>query len=107
MAGYGTASTFSRPPAPDGEWRARAVCRNHPRLKPVTWDDHPGPGHRETTDERAKRTAAAKAVCWNECPVRQPCLDDVDLNHDEGIRGGRDLRALRAARRRASYRASA
>lgn len=100
MPGYGTAWNFPRPPTPDGNWRARAACFKHPRLKPSTWDDTCG---REPDDVRTQRIAAAKTVCRTECPVRQQCLDDVDLRHDEGVRGGEDLRDLRTARRRAAY----
>ena len=81
-----------------GVWRDAAACRNHPRLPASAWDDAPGPGRRETDGGRAARIAAARAVCRTECPVRQACLDDVHLDYDEGVRGGEDLRVLKAAR---------
>lgn len=82
-----------------GAWRERAICRNHPRLPPSTWDDTaPGEGGRRG-DARAARVQLAKAVCRT-CPVATQCLADVDLRFDEGIRGGEDLRDVRAARRR-------
>lgn len=89
-----------------GEWRAHAACHDHPRLKAAAWDDGIL-GVREPGEQRAKRIAAAKAVCWNECPVRQQCADAVDLDYDEGVRGGEDLRDVRADRRRARWAASA
>lgn len=79
-------------------WRDAAACLGH-KLPPATWDDYPGFGQREDDVTRAKRTAAAKAVCWTECTVREACLAAVDLDADEGIRGGKDLRELRAARK--------
>lgn len=109
MTAPGT-SPRSTPPPPEvtrGSWREHAACRNHPRLPPSAWDDAPGPGRRETAEQRAVRTSQARAVCRTECPVRQRCLDDVDLNYDEGIRGGEDLRDVRAAARRASRRGAA
>lgn len=86
---------------PEG-WRALAACNGHPSLPANTWDDSlqdgPEPG-------RTERIAAAVAVCKT-CPVRVPCLDDVDLRFDEGVRGGVDLREWRAVRRRAGKAAS-
>lgn len=104
MTAPGTSPRSTPPPwaVTAGSWRARAACRDHPRLKPAAWDDSPGPGYRETTETRAKRISAAKAVCRAECPVRVPCLADVDLSYDEGVRGGEDLRDVRAAARRAA-----
>lgn len=84
-----------------GTWRDQAACHNHPRLKPQAWDDSLGPGLFETKEKRAERTAAACRVCRTECPVRAECLDDVDLDYDEGIRGGEDIRDLKERRRRA------
>lgn len=106
MTAPGTSPRSTPPPraVTTGSWRAQAACRDHPRLKPSAWDDSPGPGHRETAETRAKRIAAAKAVCRKECPVREACLADVDLFYDEGVRGGEDLRDVRAAARRAAKR---
>lgn len=103
------ASPRSTPPPPEltaGNWRNRAACHNHPRLKPTAWDDDLV-GVRETAKNREKRIKAAKTVCRTECPVRQQCLDDVDLDYDEGVRGGEDLRDVRSAARRAKWAASA
>lgn len=72
-------------------WRDSAACRNHPTLKPGAWDDYAPGDHKR----RAGRIAAAIAVCKNECPVTDACLRDADLEWDEGIRGGVDLRELR------------
>ncbi|TFV90418.1 WhiB family transcriptional regulator [Blastococcus sp. CT_GayMR16] len=96
-------SPRSTPPPPElttGAWRDRAACHDHPRLKPAAWDDGIV-GIHETVQRRAKRIGRAKAVCRTECPVRWEVLAAVNLDYDEGIRGGEDLRDLKAARRRA------
>lgn len=95
-------SPRSTPPPPQlmqsQDWRDEAACFQHPRLLPSTWDD-------ENSDDRPgkrwKRIAAAIAVCQT-CPVREPCLDNVDLDYDRGVRGGVDLRVLLEARQRAA-----
>lgn len=82
-------------------WRDRAACRNHPTLRPSTWDD-------SVMDEqgcyggeqRTRRIAAAIAVCNHHCPVRMECLRDTNLEWDDGVRGGIDLRDLREAQKR-------
>lgn len=109
MTAPGSSPRSTPPPlaVTTGEWRSHAACHNHPSLPAVTWDDDPGVGRRETGDQRAQRTARARKVCRTQCPVREQCLGDVDLDYDTGIRGGEDLRDLRAARRRAKYAASA
>lgn len=89
----------STPPAfrlihSDG-WRDRAACANHPTLLPRTWDDEDELDRRSA---RPKRIAAAIAACRT-CPVAVPCLADVDLDYDRGVRGGIDLRQLLEARR--------
>lgn len=89
------------PRIPPETWREQAACRDHPTLLPQAWDDsvtEDGAGGPES--RRAKRVAAAIAVCKG-CPVRDACLADVDLAYDEGVRGGVDLRELRAAQKRA------
>lgn len=95
------------PPSFEGgqvdSWRDRAACHNHARLLPSTWDDSvmtDDDARRDAPAARAKRIAAAKAVCRTECPVREACMEDVDLDYDEGVRGGEDLRDVRAGRRR-------
>lgn len=81
-------------------WRLLAACAHHPTLTESTWDDHLTE-EREHPARRAERVATAIAVC-NTCPVRLPCLRDVNLEWDSGIRGGIDLRTLKAKKRRAS-----
>lgn len=75
-------------------WRLLAACRDHPRLKPEAWDDSIA-AEQENPLTRKRRTDAAKDVCNKECPVKAECLRDVDLEWDEGIRGGLDLRDLK------------
>lgn len=94
------------PPAgfmPVDGWRARAFCRNHPMLPPSTWDDSlvTDGDVNETQQQRGARMGLAKAACGH-CPVQAACLAAVDLAYDEGVRGGIDLRELRAARRTAA-----
>jgi len=81
----------------DTHWRNRAACLNHPTVPPWTFDDQAGNG-KEDSAARARRIATAVAVCKG-CPVRDACLADVDLRFDEGVRGGVDLRKLRAKQR--------
>lgn len=105
MAGYGTSRAFRAPRVGDGqEWRRSAACNGHPTLPASAWDDSivaDVDEDRETPVARAARVEPAKTVCRTECPVRVACLAAVDLDHDSGIRGGEDLRELRAARARA------
>ena len=104
------ASPRSTPPplaVTTGSWRPLAACLRHPHVPASAWDDMPGPGRQEGPGGREQRVARAKAVCRTECPVREACLADVDLDYDEGIRGGEDLRDLKAARRRARARSAA
>lgn len=80
-------------------WRERAACRSHPTLPPRTWDDSVtlDDDRQEDWRQRAARINAAIAACGF-CPVKAPCLADVDLAYDEGVRGGVDLRRLRQAK---------
>lgn len=78
-------------------WRDRAACHDHQQLPASAWDDSV---HGETDRSRARRIAAAIAVCGT-CPVRDACLADVDPRFDEGVRGAVDLRAHRRNRRKA------
>lgn len=99
MTSVSITSPKSTPPpltlVPLGGWRDDAACADHPTLLPHTWDDDSeldrGAGHRQ------QRIAAAIAVC-STCPVAQPCLADVDLAYDRGVRGGVDLRRVLEAR---------
>lgn len=90
--------TTGHPHIPPESWRERALCLGHD-LPPQTWDDTVGDyeiGDREHASMRAARVERAKSVC-RRCPVIDDCLRDVDLKWDEGVRGGVDLRELRAA----------
>lgn len=97
---------FHRPTAipgyeivPAGEtWRNAAACRDHPTLRPETWDDHPS-DERERPEKRERRISAAIAVCKG-CAVRLECLRDADLEWDSGVRGGVDLRTLTESKKR-------
>lgn len=87
-----------------GGWRERAACLDHPTLPPSTWDDSltADDGEaRETVADRQARISVAKLVCRTVCPVRAECMAAVNLNWDEGVRGGEDLRVVRAALQRA------
>lgn len=54
-------------------------------LPPETWDvDN---GGREGRKARARRIAAAVAVC-DDCPLREPCGRLADDRHDIGVWGG-------------------
>ena len=80
-----------------GGWRERAACRGH-ELPPHYWDDDLE-GARETPGQRHRRITRAKAVCRDECPVRDACWADVD-DDDTGVHGGVDLREWREEQRR-------
>lgn len=82
-------------------WREHAACRNHPRWPATTWDDSLAEGL-EHSAGRDHRINIAKAVCRVECPVTAQCLRDVDLEWDEGVRGGVDLRLLKRLKGKAS-----
>lgn len=101
-----TLSPWSTPPPfwlAGAEWKLRGSCRNHPTLPPETWDDTtPIGAPRELAPQRAARVERAKAVCAT-CPVRQECVDSIDLRYDEGIRGGQDIRAIKRAIRRTRH----
>lgn len=101
MSALATSPRSTPPPrtVTTGSWRERAACLNHPRLTPSAWDDELV-GVREGPEKRARRVDAAKAVCLG-CPVIGPCLTDVDLDYDRGIRGGHELRDIAEARRAA------
>jgi hypothetical protein len=102
-----TRSPFHRPQSapqhavvPYGDtWRDHAICRDHPRLKPEAWDDSVMNDGGDYLNHRAERVTAARAVCLAECPVRLQCLADVDLEWDDGVRGGVDLRELKRRRK--------
>lgn len=99
MSALRTSPRSTPPPSgliPLGGWRERAACLTHPRLKPSAWDDELV-GVRETAAKRAERHGAAKAACLG-CPVIGPCLTDLDLDYDRGIRGGHDVRDIAEAR---------
>lgn len=81
-------------------WRIQAACQDHPVLRPEAWDDSVDGDRAEGGERRVKRIAAAVDVCRNECPVCAECLRDADLEWDEGVRGGVDLRQLREAQKR-------
>lgn len=82
-------------------WRDSALCANHPTVPASAWDDN---REGETEWDRGRRIATAIAVC-GDCPVRAECGLDVDLEWDEGVRGGVDLRKIRHRRkpRQVSY----
>jgi hypothetical protein len=68
----------------DLDWRLRAACRNHPRLRYDAWFPEPG-----------QTGARAKTICNTECPVRFQCLEWImtaergaDDRHRYGIAGG-------------------
>lgn len=81
-------------------WRRLAACQDHPVLRPEAWDDSVDGDRAEGGERRVKRIAAAIAVCKDECPVVTACLRDVDLEWDEGVRAGIDLRELKRAWRK-------
>lgn len=69
-------------------WMADAACRG---TDPDLW-----------VPERGEATKAALDICWNECPVREQCLDyGMSLGAKEpGIYGGLSGRDRRRARRK-------
>jgi hypothetical protein len=74
-------------------WRDDALCNGHPH--PEWWDDSTGDEDKhENKAAREARTWRAKTVCGN-CPVKAECWADVDLDYDEGVRAGQDLREVR------------
>lgn len=61
------------------DWISRAACRGS-ELDPECWFPK---------DANDRATAAkARAVCWNDCPVRLECLEVACLRRDHGIWGG-------------------
>ncbi len=62
-------------------WMSKAACRNYPYF---WWEESVGPEAR-----------MAKAICWQQCPVRQQCYEQImayeqdgDLGWRAGIWGG-------------------
>lgn len=76
-----------------GGWRDYGACSRHDDL--TLWDAAVGE-EKEPSAERERRHAAAKAICWNSCPVRAECAAAVDWHLDEGVRGGHVLPTLTA-----------
>lgn len=72
---------------PIGGYRDAAACARHHDV--TLWDATVGEG-RETESHRDARHAKARAICWG-CPVRAKCADDVDVDLDDGVRGGHIL----------------
>lgn len=69
------------------EWHDRAACKGKAT---DLW--FPGQG---------ESSAAAKQVCWEECPVREDCLDyGIATRQEEGVWGGFANRELRHERQR-------
>lgn len=80
------------PFASDADWSDEAPCKGAPHLffsphvcTPECNDVCQG----RSEPGRPERTAKAKALCWNHCPVRQQCLAWALLtNLKGGIAGG-------------------
>lgn len=53
----------------------------------------------ETDDERTARHLRALVICRH-CPIRRECAADVDVRHDDGIRGGMVLPTIPDKHRR-------
>lgn len=67
-------------------WRQRAACAGAPV---ELW-----------FPDRGENAAAAKQVCWDECPVREECLADAIATGERfGIRGGMNPGERRAHER--------
>lgn len=62
----------------------RALCADHPRLPPATWD-HEIDGEDELA--QAARHQLAGEVC-DACPLRRPCLEQGRAGYSGGVRGG-------------------
>lgn len=62
-------------------WHEQAACAGHAPL----FDGHL---HGEDEGARARRQAAAVAICELHCPVRDQCRADTVRGRDEGVRGG-------------------
>lgn len=87
------------------DWVRYALCRIEG--EPSWWDDvlDLGEGSRESPQAVEARHARAKEIC-RRCPVRGECLDDTDLNRDDGVRFGErlgDIRASTALRKRYGF----
>ena len=86
-------------------WREQAACQDRNRFPDASlWDDMRGDGREEmeNAQQRQARIAQAKAVCRRLCPVMAECAATIDIQWDEGVRGGVDIRELREARKAAS-----
>lgn len=68
-------------------WEHRAECRNHdPEL---WWPVSAGGRGEDTSGTDQAAAAAAVAICYRHCPVRQECLDRaVTTGERHGIWGG-------------------
>ena len=54
-------------------WMSQAACRNYPYF---WWEASVGPEAR-----------MAKAICWQQCPVRQQCYEAIMAYERDGDRG--------------------
>lgn len=80
------------------EWRKDAACRGM-SVDPA--------GMRMWHPERGESTMPAKRICWEQCSVRQQCLEDALATGEKfGIRGGLSERERRLIRRRRRERAA-
>lgn len=72
----------------DDDWHARAACRGTVEQPPrLGWDGWFPSSTSQTWQRDAE--AAAKDVCWRECPVRTDCLEAALVNEEPfGIFGG-------------------
>jgi WhiB family redox-sensing transcriptional regulator len=74
------------------EWMDEAACRQ-PAHDLAWW--HPEPGHRGVNTARK-----AKKICFEECPVREACLEHaMKFEEMHGIWGGLSKNERRDVRR--------
>lgn len=92
----------ARAPKRLGSWRDNAAC--------VSVDNLDSQARVELFfPERSHAQAArAKKVCWEQCPVRQQCLDEAIENKERfGIWGGLDTQERQAEAKRRRRRGEA